>query len=54
MINHDLKCICFICVKHEEKTVKEVEMHKFSVCAYKSPDFVQGHTFFHSHTTVRR
>ena len=28
-----------ICVKHEEKTTKEVKMHKFLARAYKSQDF---------------
>ena len=29
-------------MKHEEKIVKEVKMHKFLVCACKSQDFVQS------------
>ena len=44
-----------ICVKHEEKTVKEVKMHEFLVCAYKSQDFAQSQTIFalwHDHVTV--
>ena len=32
-----------IYVKYEEKTVKELEMHKFSVCAYKFQDFARLH-----------
>ena len=42
-------------MKHEEKTVKEVEMHNFSVCAYKSQDFAQSHKNLarsHDHATV--
>ena len=30
---------CLICEKNEEKTVKEVKLHKFFVCACKSQDF---------------
>ena len=35
-----------ICVKHEEKTVKEVKMHNFLVCASKYQDFMQNPNFF--------
>ena len=35
-----------ICVKHEEKTVKEVKMHKFLVWAGKIQDFAQSQTNF--------
>ena len=31
-----------MCVKHEEKTFKEVKMHKLLVCACKSQGFVQS------------
>ena len=44
-----------ICVNHEEKAVKEVNMHKFWVCAYKSQDFAQGQENFarsHDRETV--
>ena len=30
----------------KEKTVKEVKMHKFLVCAYKSQDFAQSEKNF--------
>ena len=33
-------------VKHEEKTVKEVKLHKLLVCACKSQDFAQSQKFF--------
>ena len=33
-------------MKREEKTVKEVNMHKFLVCAWKSQDFAQGQKKF--------
>ena len=35
-----------ICVKHEEKPVKEIEIHDFLVCACKFQDFLQSQTFF--------
>ena len=38
-----------IYVKHEEKTLKQVKMHTFLVCACKSQDFAQ----IHNHTTMR-
>ena len=44
-----------IYLKHEEKTVKEVKLHKFLVCAYKSQDFVQSQKNFarsHDRETV--
>ena len=44
-----------ICVKREEKTVKEVKMHKLLVCACNSQDFEQGQKKFarsHDHVTV--
>ena len=31
-----------MCEKLREKNVKEVKMHKFIVCAYKSQDFAQS------------
>ena len=39
----------------KKKNVKEVKMHKFSVCACKSQDFVQSHKIFvrlHDRETV--
>ena len=33
-------------MNHEEKTVKEVKMHKFLVSAYKSQDFGQSQENF--------
>ena len=45
-----------ICVKHGEKTAKEVKKHKFLACACKSQDFAQGQTNFarsHDRTTAR-
>ena len=42
-------------MNHEEKSVKEVKMHKFSVCAYKSQDFAQSRENFarlHDRETV--
>ena len=42
-----------ICVKHEEKTVKEVKMHKFLVCSYKSQDFAQSRKILRGRPTVR-
>ena len=35
-----------LCVKHEEKTVKEVKMHTFLVCTCKSKDFAQSQKIF--------
>ena len=35
-----------ICLKREEKTVKEVKMHTLLVCAYRSQDFAQNLKFF--------
>ena len=45
---------CLICVKHEEeKTAKEVKMHKFLVRACKSQDFAQSQkNFARSHDRV--
>ena len=42
-------------MKHEEKTVKEVKIHNFVVCACKSQDFAQSQKTFalsHDHVTV--
>ena len=39
----------------KKKTVKEVKLHKLSVCAYKSQDFAQRQKNFarsHDHATV--
>ena len=39
----------------KKKTVKDVEMHNFSVCAYKSQDFAQSEKNFapsHDRETV--
>ena len=44
-----------ICVKHEENNVKEVKIHKFVVCVYKSQDFAQSQKIFarsHDRETV--
>ena len=44
-----------MCMKHEEKTVKEVKMHNFVVCACKSQDFAQSQKYFalsHDRETV--
>ena len=35
-----------ICVTHEEKTVKEVKVHTFLVCACISQDFAQSQKIF--------
>ena len=42
-------------MNHEEKNVKEVKMHNFFVCAYKSHDFEQSQEHFarsHDRETV--
>ena len=44
-----------ICVKHEEKTAKEVKMHKLLACACKSQDFAKSQKNFarsHNRDTV--
>ena len=42
-----------ICVNHEGKMVKEVKMHRFLVCTYKSQDFAQiQENFARSHDRV--
>ena len=43
-----------ICVKHEEKNVKEVKMHKLLVCECKSQEFAQSQKNVRGRTTVRQ
>ena len=33
-------------MKHEENNVREVKIHKFLVCVYKSQDFAQSQKIF--------